>query len=364
MREPCVGQGKSGLRLSCPLRNPGNTRVVRRLAVGLLVLALTAFGGALWWLEQPLALRQAVVDLKIAPGMAARQVALQAVSDGVQTSPWALYAWFRLSGQARRIQAGTYELTAGLTPRALLSKLVKGERAERQVTLLEGWTFAQIQQALASAADLQLASGELSSAALMAKLGRQGQLPEGRFFPDTYRYPKGGSDLEVLSAALQAMDRQLEQAWSARTPDSVLRDPGELLILASIVEKETGLGADRPLVAGVFHNRLKRGMPLQTDPTVIYGMGEAFDGNLRRRDLQKDTPWNTYTRVGLPPTPIAMPGQASLMAAARPAQTKALYFVARGDGSSEFSETLEAHNRAVNRYQRRQQPKPQGSERR
>ena len=178
--------------------------------------------------------------------------------------------------------------------------------------------------------------------------------PEGRFFPDTYTYAKGSSDVAVLKRALRAMDKRLAAAWALRAPQSVAKTPDEALILASIVEKETGKGADRPLISAVFNNRLRVGMPLQTDPTVIYGMGEAFKGNLRKVDLQTDTPWNTYTRPGLPPTPIAMPGKASLLAAVQPAPGKALYFVARGDGSSQFSETLDEHNRAVNKYQRGQ----------
>ena len=186
----------------------------------------------------------------------------------------------------------------------------------------------------------------------MEKLGKAGTPAEGRFFPDTYTYAKGSSDLAVLKRAMRAMDKHLDAAWALRVQDSPLKSPDQLLTLASIVEKETGRGSDRPQIAGVFSNRLKIGMLLQTDPTVIYGMGEAFDGNLRKRDLLADTPWNTYTRAGLPPTPIAMPGKAALLAAVQPAPTKALYFVARGDGSSQFSATLEEHNRAVNKFQR------------
>jgi UPF0755 protein len=186
----------------------------------------------------------------------------------------------------------------------------------------------------------------------MAQLGRPGLAPEGRFYPDTYSYAKGSSDLAVLQRALKSMDKHLQDAWQARLPGVLLKSPDEALILASIVEKETGQGADRPLISGVFNNRMRIGMRLQTDPTVIYGLGDAFDGNLRRIHLQTDNPWNTYTRGGLPPTPIAMPGKAALLAAVQPAKTPALYFVAKGDGSSHFSATLDEHNRAVNRYQR------------
>jgi len=188
----------------------------------------------------------------------------------------------------------------------------------------------------------------------MKVLGAPGVAPEGRFFPDTYTYAKGSSDLAVLKRAMRAMDKRLQAAWSQRQSDSPLQTPEQALILASIGEKETGSGSDRALISGVFSNRLRIGMMLQTDPSVIYGMGAAFDGNLRRRDLQADTPWNTYTRSGLPSTPIAMPGAAALLAAVQPAPTKALYFVARGDGSSQFSNSLDEHNRAVNKYQRGQ----------
>jgi UPF0755 protein len=265
-----------------------------------------------------------------------------------------LYAWFRLSGQDRAIKAGSYELEAGLTPHRLLSKLARGEEALRAVTLVEGWTFKQYRAALAKEQQLKPESAGLADDALMTLLGRPGQHPEGRFFPDTYTYAKGSSDVAVLRRALRAMDKRLAAAWSQRAPQAVAKTPEEALILASIVEKETGKGSDRPLVAAVFNNRLRVGMPLQTDPTVIYGMGDAFKGNLRKVDLQTDTPWNTYTRPGLPPTPIAMPGKASLLAAVQPAASKALYFVARGDGSSQFSDSLEEHNRAVNKYQRGQ----------
>jgi UPF0755 protein len=222
------------------------------------------------------------------------------------------------------------------------------------VTIVEGWNWRQVRQALAKAENLKPDSRALPDDALMAQLGRPGVAPEGRFYPDTYSYAKGSSDLAVLQRAMKAMDKHVQQAWALRQPDASLKSPEEALILASIVEKETGKGSDRQLISGVFNNRLRIGMRLQTDPTVIYGLGEAFDGNLRRVHLTSDTPWNTYTRAGLPPTPIAMPGKSALLAAVQPAKTPALYFVAKGDGSSHFSATLDEHNRAVNRYQRGQ----------
>ncbi|MDB5871523.1 MAG: mltG, partial [Ramlibacter sp.] len=318
------------------------------------VVVLGAGAWALWWVYQPMKLAAPSVDLSIDAGTLPRSVA-QAVKDaGVDVDPDLLYLWFRVSGQDRQIKAGSYELETGITPHRLLAKLARGEESLRAVTLLEGWNFRQLRAALAKEDVLKPDTRGLADDAVMNLLGRAGQHPEGRFFPDTYTYAKGSSDIAVLKRALRAMDKRLAAAWAQRSADAVVKTPDEALILASIVEKETGKAADRPLVAAVFTNRLRVGMPLQTDPTVIYGMGTAFDGNLRKKDLQADTPWNTYTRAGLPPTPIAMPGKASLLAAVQPAPSKALYFVSRGDGSSQFSASLDEHNRAVNKYQRGQ----------
>jgi len=327
-------------------------RLFFTLVKWLLALALLLGGGALWWVNQSLRLSGETVDLSIEPGTPVRAVAQLVSEAGVDVDPTLLYWWFRLSGQARLIRAGSYEIEADASPRSLLQKLVRGEEALRAVTLVEGWTFSQVRTALAKAEQLKPEAKGLPDYMIMKVLGRPGLHPEGRFFPDTYTYAKGSSDLAVLKRAMRAMDKNLESAWRQRSPDAPLKTPEQALILASIVEKETGRPSDRPMIAGVFANRLRIGMMLQTDPTVIYGMGDAFDGNLRKRDLQADTPWNTYTRPGLPPTPIAMPGKSALLAAVRPAASKALYFVARGDGSSEFSASLEEHNRAVNKYQR------------
>jgi UPF0755 protein len=318
------------------------------------VLVLALGGWTFWWLNHSLPLSAPTLELSIEPGTTPRSVARDVVDVGVDTSADLLYWWFRLSGQARQIKAGNYELETGLSPRSLLAKLTRGEEALIAVTLVEGWTFKQVRAALLKAEHLKPDTEGLEDKVIMEQLGLPGRHPEGRFFPDTYTYSKNSSDLKVLLRAMHAMDKQLAQAWQARNADLPLKSPDELLILASIVEKETGLASDRDMVASVFSNRLRLGMMLQTDPTVIYGMGDKFDGNLRRRDLQTDTPWNTYTRAGLPPTPIAMPGKASLMAAAQPASSRALYFVARGDGSSQFSDSLDAHNRAVNKFQRGQ----------
>ena len=325
----------------------------RILIMGLLIAGLLA-GAAAWWLNQPLALSSETVDLSIEPGTSPRGVAQAAAEAGVDVNPTLLFWWFRLSGDARQIRAGSYELARGATPRTLLQMLVRGEESLRSVTLVEGWNWRQVRQALSRAEQLRPDTENLSDEMIMSQLGRAGLPAEGRFFPDTYTYAKGSSDLAVLRRALHAMEKKLDAAWAQRAPDTPLKTPTEALILASIVEKETGKPADRALIAGVFVNRLRIGMMLQTDPTVIYGLGESFDGNLRKRHLQADTAWNTYTRAGLPPTPIAMPGKASLMAAAQPVTSRALYFVARGDGSSQFSDNLDAHNRAVNKYQRGQ----------
>jgi UPF0755 protein len=325
--------------------------VLRVLVVVLLGLGLSA-GTGLWWLHRSIVPGTEALDLSIEPGTSAQNIA-QAVADaGAQVNPTLLGLWFRLSGDARQIRAGSYELTPQTSPKTLLRKLVRGEESLRYVTLVEGWNFRQVRQALLKAEQLKPDTLGMADFLIMEKLGRPGLHPEGRFFPDTYAYAKGGSDLAVLQRAMRAMDKQLSAAWAQKAANSPLKSPEQALILASIVEKETGRPLDRPMVSGVFNNRLRIGMMLQTDPTVIYGLGESFDGNLRRRDLQTDTPWNTYTRPGLPPTPIAMPGKASLLAAVQPATTQAVYFVARGDGSSQFSATLDDHNRAVNKFQR------------
>jgi UPF0755 protein len=328
--------------------------------MGVFVVTLLLLGAALWWLHEPIALRlppgSQVLDLEIEPGTSANGVAAVVVASGADVPALLLQTWFRFSGQARLIKAGSYELVPGTTPRKLLSMLVRGEEALKSVTLVEGWTFLQVRAALQKAEQLAPDTLGLSPEIIMQKLEKPGVHPEGRFFPDTYTYAKGSSDLAVLKRAARAMDKRLDAAWALRSPDTPLRTPSEALILASIVEKETGKPADRPQIGGVFTNRLRIGMLLQTDPTVIYGMGPQFDGNLRKRDLLEDTPYNTYTRAGLPPTPIAMPGKAALLAAVQPAPTKALYFVARNDGSgsSQFSASLDEHNRAVNKYIRGQ----------
>jgi len=317
------------------------------LLVLVLVSAVTT-----WWVMQPLTLTNPTVDISIEPQTTVRGIAQVVADSGVNVEPVLLYGFFRISGQSRKLRAGSYEISQGESVLDLLRKLSRGEESLKTVGLIDGWTFKQFRAALAKAPNLNHDSQGLSDAELMARLGKPGVAPEGRFFPDTYTYGKGASELRVMQRALNAMDKQLAAAWAKRDTSIILKTPDEALILASIVEKETGKESDRGMISSVFHNRLRINMPLQTDPTVIYGMGDAFDGNLRRADLKSDHPWNTYTRKGLPPTPIAMPGRNALRATLHPDSSDALYFVARGDGSSAFSETLEAHNAAVNRYQR------------
>lgn len=327
-------------------------RILRVFVLALVLGAIAAALAGAWWLNKPLRLAAESVEISIESGAAPREIAQAWVNAGVQESAWLLYEWFRWSGEARKIRAGSYEIGRDTTPISLLRKMLRGDSTLATVRLLEGWTFRQFRAELAKAEALKPTTANMSDAQVMDAVGASGEFPEGRFYPDTYAYNKGSADLAVLKRAHHAMQTRLHAAWAQRAGDSPLRNPDEALKLASIVEKETGAAADRGRVAGVFANRLRIGMPLQTDPTVIYGLGPTFDGNLRKRDLQADTPYNSYTRGGLPPTPIAMPGKASLLAAVRPDPTKALYFVSKGDGSSAFSETLVEHNRAVNKYQR------------
>ena len=329
-------------------------RVFTRLLVWALLLVAVALGAAAWWLHQPIRLNlpagSVVLDLEIEPGTRATQVAEAVAGSGADVNVTLLQLWFRVSGQSRQIKAGSYEITPGTTPRSLLAMVVSGDQALKSIVLVEGWSFGQIRAALQKAELLASESKGLEPEIIMEKLGLPGIHPEGRFFPDTYSYAKGSSDLALLKRAAKAMDKRLDAAWALRTPNTPLKSRDEALILASIVEKETGKPIDRAQIAGVFTNRLRLNMRLQTDPSVIYGLGSAFDGNLRKRDLLEDSPYNTYTRAGLPPTPIAMPGRAALLAAVQPAPTKALYFVSRGDGTSQFSDNLDDHNRAVNKY--------------
>ena len=263
-------------------------------------------------------------------------------------------SWYaRSENLAHRIKAGNYEFSEGITPVQLLEKIVNGEVIQYSFTIVEGWTFRQMLSALHRHSNIDKKLAGLGDEEITGALSLPNKHPEGQFLPDTYLFPEGTTDIQFLTRASRAIYRYLEAEWEKRDENLPLKTPYEALILASIVEKETGVASERPAIAGVFTRRLRKGMRLQTDPTVIYGMGTQFDGNIRRRDLKKDTPYNTYTRYGLPPTPIALPGKAAIHAVLHPADGNSLYFVAKGDGSHQFSATLEEHNRAVRRYQLR-----------
>jgi len=322
------------------------------------VLLLTLLGGFAWWASTPIALRSSPVEVHIPAGSGLR-VALRLLDTAGAPSPtWPMIALARLTGVESTIKAGSYELHDPLTPKELLDKLTRGDVSQAEVVLPEGWTFRQMRARLDAHPDLRHEAAGLSDAALLKRIGAVETQPEGLFFPDTYLFDKRSADTDLYARAYRAMQRRLNESWAARAPDSPLQSPYQALVLASIVEKETGRGEDRPLIAAVFSNRLRRNMPLQTDPTVIYGIGERFDGNLRKRDLLADGTYNTYTRTGLPPTPIAMPGHAALAATLNPAPSRALYFVARGDGTSHFSMSLAEHERAVTKYQRQGSARP------
>ena len=316
-----------------------------------LVAALLG-GGTWYWANQPLELRTSPLDFRVTAGSSLRSAIAQMREAGIDVEPRLLALLARFSRAETGIRAGSYSVTVGVTPLQLLGKLTRGEVTQGELILVDGWTFRQWRTRLDRHPDLRHESTGLSDAEIIAQLGLTGSVLDGQLFPDTYLFDKQSSDFELIARAARAMQRRLDSEWAQRAAGLPYRTPAEALVMASIVEKETGRESDRTQVAAVFVNRLRKGMLLQTDPTVIYGLGEDFDGNLRKGDLLGDTPYNTYRRAGLPPTPIAMPGLASLHAALHPANSDVLYFVARGDGSSEFSRTLDEHNRAVNKYQR------------
>jgi UPF0755 protein len=324
-----------------------------------LILVLAALGGLAYWLHEyrlqaPLTLPAENFTYTVAPGASLRQVALDLARQEVMDYPTAFAWWLsaRVEKRAHLIKAGEYALPAGSSAARLLEIFIAGKALEYPLTLVEGWNFRQVMEAIHAHPKLTHTLTGLSHAEIMDRLERPGVHPEGRFYPDTYRFTANTSDLLFLQRALRKMDEELAAAWATRAGNLPLENPEQALVLASIVEKETGLAEERPQIAGVFTRRLQKGMRLQTDPTVIYGLGEAYDGNLRVTDLTTDTPYNTYTRAGLPPTPIAMPGRAALLAAVNPAPGETLYFVAKGgDGSHYFSATLREHECAVLEYQ-------------
>lgn len=312
-----------------------------------------ALAGWMWWFAvQPVGLVASPLDFEITPGVGLRAASRQIVDAGVDMPAWQ-FAWLgRLAGKSAQIKAGSYEVESGVTPWQILEKVARGDVDQRELLLPEGRTFAEFRALVDNHPDIRHDTRGMPTPELLSSLGIDAKSPEGLFFPDTYLFPRNESDLAIYRRAHAAMQKHLDAAWQGRDADLPYKSAYEALIMASLIEKETGNPADREQIAGVFVNRLRAGMLLQTDPAVIYGI-EQFDGNLRRRDLRTDTPYNTYLHAGLPPTPIALPGKASLQAALHPARSEMYYFVSRGDGSSEFSRTLDEHNRAVARYQMR-----------
>ncbi|MEJ1356262.1 MAG: endolytic transglycosylase MltG [Candidatus Sedimenticola sp. (ex Thyasira tokunagai)] len=330
--------------------------------LGLLVI-LVSFLAAWAWMEHdrfidtPLSLPQQGIDYQLAPGTSISRLARELQSQGIIESGLYLRLLARWDGSAGKIKAGEYHLAPGITPGQLLALLVSGKVVSHSLTLVEGWDIRQVLAAVRSHNALKQTLEGLSHKVIMERLGYPGQHPEGRFLPDTYHFPRGTTDLAFLKRAYHAMERRLAGEWEKRDKGLPLKTAEEALILASIVEKETGNAAERPMIAGVFVRRLHKRMKLQTDPTVIYGMGESFDGNIRRKDLKQDTPYNTYVHRGLTPTPISMPGADAIHAVMHPAAGKSLYFVAKGGGLHYFSNTLEEHNRAVRKYQLKKRKK-------
>lgn len=326
--------------------------MLKKLIILGLILIVVVGGWFYWKVASPLNLKSEYVDFHIPPGIGMRAAANEIAGAGIPLDPWVLIVLGKILRVEASIKAGSYEISRGITPLGLLKKLTRGDVTQTEIAFIEGWTFRQMRERLDAHPDLRHDSRGLPEAEIMRLIGAPKGVAEGLFFPDTYLFAKQGSDVDLLARAYRTMQRHLSREWEARAAGLPYGDLYQALIMASIVEKETGREQDRAQIAAVFVNRLRQGMMLQTDPTVIYGIGEKFDGNLRKRDLLKDTPYNTYTRTGLPPTPIAMPGLASLQAALHPAPSEALYFVARGDGSSHFSRTLDEHNQAVTRYQK------------
>ena len=316
------------------------------------LVALVGAGGLAWYGNRPLRIEPLPKTLNVAPGTNLRSLSTMLEREGVVGNAQVFWLLGRVLGKPGTLKVGVYTLDRPLTPLELYAKIQRGDVSQAIVQFIEGWNWREVRAALAAQPLLKNDSADMSDAELLQAIGAEESHLEGLLFPDTYFYAPHTSDIQVLRRAYRLQHDKLMAAWEVRAPGLPYRTPYEALIMASIVEKETGAAFERPQIAGVFLNRLRLGMRLQTDPTVIYGLGERFDGNLRKADLQRDTPYNTYTRAGLPPTPIAMPSEAAIQAALNPARTDALYFVARGDGTHRFSSTLDAHNRAVDRYQR------------
>ncbi|MFZ6732315.1 endolytic transglycosylase MltG [Undibacterium sp. Ji42W] len=325
---------------------------IKKLFVLLILLALAACGGFYYWMQQAIFVEGGAKEFTIKPGSSVRSSARQVYEAGVPIQPMMFEALARVMAKENRLKAGSFEIEAGKTPVELLNKIVNGDFSMASLAVIEGWTFQQMRKLVDAHPAIKHETLGMSEAELMRKITPDFQQAEGLFFPDTYRFAKGSTDVQLYQQAHSQLLKKLDEAWKKRADNLPYKNRYEALIMASIIEKETGQKSERPMIASVFVNRLRTGMLLQTDPTVIYGMGERYQGKIYKRDLLTDTPYNTYTRVGLPPTPIALPGMESVSAALAPAHSDALYFVARGDGTSQFSDNLNDHNRAVNKYQR------------
>jgi UPF0755 protein len=328
---------------------------LRNLFIAALVFIAAAGGAFYFWANRPLVLATSPLDVTIRPHSSTRSVSEQLETSGVPVNRWLFEALARVLQQTTALKSGNYEFASGLTPYDVLRKIARGDVNQSAITVVEGWTFARMRAEMNNDPAVEHDSASMTDPQLLAALGVPESQAEGLFFPDTYLFNKGESDLAIFRRAYKEAKERLDQAWAARAPDLAFQTPYEALIMASLIEKETGAKADRPMVSAVFSNRLRKGMPLQTDPSVIYGLGATYEGRLHRHDLQTDSAYNTYLRTGLPPTPIALPGMASLIAAVNPASSPALYFVSRGDGHSEFSDSLGEHNRAVDKYIRGKQ---------
>jgi UPF0755 protein len=326
--------------------------LIKRLLLLTILAALAAAGGLAWYGNQPLHIEPLPKAISVTPGTHLKSLSVMLEREGVIGNARVFWLLGRVLGKAGTLKVGVYTLDQPLTPLELYAKIQRGDVSQAIVQFIEGWNWREVRAVLSAQPLLKNDSAGMSDAELLQAIGAEESHPEGLLFPDTYFYAPHSSDIQVLRRAYRLQHEKLLAAWENRAPGLPYRTPYEALIMASIVEKETGAAFERPQIAGVFLNRLRLGMRLQTDPTVIYGLGERFDGNLRKVDLQTDTPYNTYTRGGLPPTPIAMPSEAAIQAALNPAKTDALYFVARGNGTHVFSSNLDAHNRAVNRYQK------------
>jgi UPF0755 protein len=350
-----MARGKTPIRPG-PRRRASDRRkllgsLLRTTAILFSLAALAVGSWVVYFARTAVEVPATARQFTVGQGATFRGVARELVSDGILYESTTFVLLGRLLGKAGAVKAGIYELPERITPYALIGKFARGEVLQSEITVIEGWTLAQMRAALDAHPGVRHDTAGLSHTELLDRLRAPERQAEGLFFPDTYHFNTGASDLQILGLAYQTMQSRLRAAWDSRNPGLPYTTPYEALILASIVEKETGRPEDRRMVAAVFVNRLRRGMRLQTDPSVIYGLGSAFDGNLHKRNLETDGPYNTYTRSGLPPTPIALPGQASIEAALSPAPSQVLYFVSRGDGTSHFSQTLEEHNRAVQKYQ-------------